>query len=114
MVYFLYYKFTYEIKGEVFEDVSDTTVKNKVESLKKISDVAVSVLCPGKSRRVQRAKSDSNGSYIVKGEGAVEDCELIFDHLNYKREVIKLGKEYRKEDAFLYEVNVEMVPINRK
>lgn len=103
----------YEIKGETYSYMN-TKINDKDEAAIKISDVDVSILCPGILRSSQKTKSNDKGFYILKGKGVIEDCEMIFDHPHYKRKVIKLNKTYLKNNTYplspIYEVNAELEP----
>jgi hypothetical protein len=60
---------------------------------KNISSVKVKVLCEKtKLEPPLETLSDNNGTFILHGyfSGALDDCQLSFDHRQYKPKIIKL------------------------
>ncbi len=102
----------YTVHGTVFSYT--TELNREVEKDNRISQTTIAILCPGLLRSTKETLSDYRGEYVLHGTGAVEDCELMFEHPNFNREIIKINKEYLKYGRYtlspVYEVNVTLEP----
>ena len=100
-------RYAYGIEGEIYE----------AGSINKIPSVTVRVLCSGsRLSGPDETRSDNNGHLILRGYGAPYECELIFQHLGFRRRVIKLTPDLREEPkeglAWVWKVNVELEPVS--
>ena len=110
------------IKGEIKGTVKNKGYEGKGESVQKISDAAVSIKCYGgyQSPALKNLKvfSDINGVYEIQGIGSAENCELIFEHPNFKQKTIKIESMRHKDSTqsleHSYKINVELEPKNGK
>jgi hypothetical protein len=97
--------YVYRVEGEIYD----------TGSINKISSVKVRILClESKLSGPHETRSDNNGHFILKGYGAPYDCELIFEHPEYNRKIMRLNPELREEpkDGFtwVWKVNVQLEP----
>lgn len=96
----------YTVHGNIFS-LNEAKIENK------ISSAVITIACSGNLRRPQEVKSDSNGVYVLSGIGPTENCDLIVEHPNFMREVIKLNEiEYLKNNRYplspTYEIDIKL------
>jgi len=98
-------RLVYKFQGTVFSSLDHT----------RISSVRVKASCE-KTRLDPPLEtySDDKGVFILEGyfSGALDDCELNFEHPKFKRTTVKLKPEELKADrAYLvWSIDVELEP----
>ena len=84
----------------------------------KLKDVNVKIRCAGDYiPSGLQTKSDDDGFYRLRGIGIPKQCELIFDHPDFKKKTIKLDPSLHKAPdlgGYGYKLNVELEPLSGK
>ncbi len=110
----------FRIRGEIYIPTTSSYLDNSERSKQKIPNVAVSIRCKGfVSQPLKDLKVLSNieGFYQIQGIGTAEECELIFEHPNFKPKIVKIEPELHKDPSqklkYGYKVNVELEPLSK-
>ena len=108
LAYILSDRLVYKFQGTIFSPLNQ----------QRLSSVSVRSSCE-KTRLdpPHETLSDNNGSYTLQGylSGPLDDCELSFEHPQFKRKVVKLHPDRRDQKAEtgfirVWTIDVELEP----